>query len=269
MTEKSRQAIAIFDSGVGGLTVMKQIIHQLPKESIIYFGDTARLPYGEKSRETIIRYSLENAIFLMEQKIKVMVVACNTVCSVAFDKLQQIFNIPVIGVIEPGVEKVVQVTKNQRVAILGTKGTVNSGVYQREIKKKLPKAYVTAISCPLFVPLVEERFIHHPAARLIVKEYLAPLKTQNIDTLLLGCTHYPLLSQLIQEEMGEGISIIDSASTCAERVSQLLDNEKLHSDQSTSQHQFFVSDDPEKFRLLGSEFLGRRIDKVELNYSKA
>lgn len=263
---KSHQAIGVFDSGVGGLTVMKEIVSQLPKESTIYFGDTARVPYGGKSRETIIRYSIENSIFLLEKKIKMLVVACNTACSVALEQLQNIFNIPVIGVIEPGVQKVREVTKNQRIAILGTQGTIKSGVYQKEIQTILPQAFVKAVSCPLFVPLVEEQFIAHPATRLIVKEYLKPLLNQEIDTILLGCTHYPLLRDLICEEMGPEVNIVDSASTCANKISELLTLHDLHYPQESFQkadHRFIVSDDPEKFKHLGSEFFGNDILYVE------
>lgn len=264
--KKSPQTLSIgmFDSGVGGLTVMKQITKYTPKEHIVYFGDTARVPYGEKSRETIIRYSIENSIFLMQQNIKILVIACNTASAYALEKLRQIFNIPVIGVIEPGAQKAVEVTRTGRIAVLGTKGTVNSGVYQAEIKKRLSQAVVTAIPCPLFVPLVEEQFIHHASAKLIVKEYLAPLQSQKVDTVLLGCTHYPLLRQLIEEELGPDVSVVDSAMTCAEQVLAVLKDQALGSDRNDSpQHNYYVSDDPEKFRNLGRNFLGIPLDNVE------
>jgi len=264
INSKQNQAIGIFDSGIGGLTVMQELMKRLPHEPLIYFGDTARLPYGEKSPEAIIRYSIENAIFLMEQNIKLLVIACNTASAFALEKLQKIFSIPILGVIEPGAENAVQSTRNQHIAVLGTKGTIKSGVYQREIEKKMPKARVVSIACPLFVPLVEERFFHHPAARLIVKEYLAPLHEQKVDTVLLGCTHYPLLKQLIMEELPSSLVIVDSASTCAEKVADIL---KLHhlanaTDQKPY-HRYFVSDDPKKFQSLGTDFLGSPIDHVE------
>lgn len=258
------QAIGMFDSGVGGLTVMQQIMRVLPQESIVYFGDTARVPYGGKSGKTIVRYSIEGTIFLMEQDIKLLVIACNTVCAYALDKLNQIFNIPIVGVIEPGAERAVQVSRNGHIAVLGTKATINSGSYQKEITRLLPSAQITAIPCPLFVPLVEEHFVSHPAARLIIKEYLAPLRKQKVDTVLLGCTHYPLLRKLIEEEVGEGVSIVDSALTCAEKVSSLLDDLKLHGKHGSPKHRYYVSDDPEKVRVLGREFLGMPLDDVEL-----
>jgi glutamate racemase len=262
----SLQSIGMFDSGLGGLTVMQQVMRILPNEKIIYFGDTARVPYGSKSSETIVRYSIENAIFLMEKNIKVLVIACSTASACAMDKLQQIFNIPVIGAIEPGVERALEVTKNGRIAVLGTKATINSGIYQREIQRHRPDAFVKAIACPLFVPLVEERFASHPVAKLIVKEYLASLHQENIDTIVLGCTHYPLLHQLIKEELGDGVTIVDSAITCAEKVDAVLETHQIYSEHTEEQqkhHQYFVSDDPEKFRALGQEFLGMPLERVE------
>jgi glutamate racemase len=260
-------AIGMFDSGFGGLTVMRQVAQDLPHESIIYFGDTARLPYGDKSKETILRYALENTIFLMDHKIKLLVVACNTVSVHSLEKLQQVFNLPIIGVIDPGVEKIVSVTQNKKIAVLGTRGTINSGVYQRKISEKLPGAEITAIPCPLFVPIVEEKMIHHPIAKLVVKEYLAPLKENDVDTVMLACTHYPLLKDVIKEELGEGVAIVDSASTCAEKVGQVLDTLKLRAEEHNPMRKYFVSDDPEKFRKLGAQFLGMPIEHVELSAS--
>jgi glutamate racemase len=257
-------SIGMFDSGIGGLTVMKQIMKNLPKESIVYLGDTARVPYGNKSRETIIRYSIENVIFLMEHNIKILVVPCNTASAYALERLQQIFNIPIIGVIEAGAERAAHVTRNGHIAILGTKGTVQSEMYQKAIQRIAPKATVTAIACPLFVPLVEEAFCSHTIAEMIVREYLAPLKAQKIDTLVLGCTHYPLLYTWIEKEMGPHVTIVDSAIPCAEKVAHIL---QKNSWQTTSQiapsHKYFVSDDPEKFRALGQTFLGCPIPYVE------
>jgi len=258
------KAIGVFDSGVGGLTVMKQIAALLPNENIIYFGDTARLPYGEKSQETIIRYSIENALFLLEHNIKVLVVACNTADSLAIDNLRQIIKIPIIGVIEPGAEKATLMTRNQRIAVLGTKGTIKSAAYQKEIARRLPESFVLSIPCPLFVPLVEESFISHPVTRMVVKEYLAPIKAQGIDTVLLGCTHYPLLKEIIQDEIGDDVSIVDSASICAENLKSILLSKKIENVSLDSHYQYFVSDDPEKFAHLGSKFFDRPIQNVIL-----
>lgn len=260
-------AIGMFDSGFGGLTVMRQVAKDLPNEHIIYFGDTARLPYGDKSRETILRYALENTIFLMDHKIKLLVVACNTVSVYSLEKLQQVFNLPIIGVIDPGVEKIVSVTRNKKVAVLGTRGTINSGVYQQKIAHKLPGAEIFAVPCPLFVPLVEEKMIDHPIAHLVVKEYLTPLKDKHVDTVMLACTHYPLLKDVIQHELGPDVTIVDSASTCAEKVRQVLDELNLRSNEYNPIRKYFVSDDPEKFRRLGTQFLGMPIDQVELSSS--
>jgi glutamate racemase len=257
------QAIGIFDSGVGGLTVLQELQRLLPHESLIYFGDTARMPYGEKSRSTIIRYAIDNAIFLMEQNIKLLVIACNTASAFAKEKLQKIFKIPLVDVIAPGAEKAVQVTQNGRIAVLGTKGTISSGIYQAEIKKLKPDSCVFSVACPLLAPLVEERFVNHQAARLIVMEYMAPFKYKGIDTVLLGCTHYPLLKSLIQEVWGSEVTLVDSASTCAEKVSVLLQQQRLTSHSSCSvEPRFFVSDDPAKFKAIGEEFLGSPIHHV-------
>jgi glutamate racemase len=257
-------SIGMFDSGIGGLTVMKQLIRVLPQERVIYFGDTARLPYGEKSRETIIQYSIENAIFLLEQNIKILVVACNTASAYAIDKLRRIFNIPVVDVIEPGAKKAVQMTRKGRIAVLGTRGTIRSQAYQKEITSQMPEAVIFPIACPLFTPLVEERYLKHPAAKMIVQDYLNPLKQHDIDTILLGCTHYPLLEDLIREVVGEDILIVDSATTCAQKVVSILEESNLQVPDPSSPpvHQYFVSDDPQKFQLLGQEFLGDEILQV-------
>lgn len=261
---KSSQAIGIFDSGIGGLTVMKQIMQKLPNEKLIYFGDTARLPYGEKSPETILRYSIENAIFLMEYKIKLLVIACNTASAYSVQKLKQILSIPIVDVIQPGADFAVAATRNQKIGILGTRATITSGIYKHEIEKRLPSAEVHAIACPLLVPLIEEHFFNHPATELIIREYLTPLKEHHIDTLLLGCTHYPLLREMMQKEIGPNVSVIDSGLTCAEQVSLTLDNYDLHNSQSIKPvHQYFVSDYPEKFRKHSCKFLGQEIQTVE------
>lgn len=258
------KSIGIFDSGIGGLTVMQQIKKKLPGESLVYFGDTARVPYGGKSPETIIRYSIENAIFLMEQNIKILINACNTSTAYSLEKLQLIFNIPIVGVIEPGAEAAVQRTKNGRIAVLGTKATIASGVYQKAIQQILPSAFVASIACPLFVPLVEEQFASHHAAKLIVKEYLEPLRELDVDTVLLGCTHYPLLRELIQEQVGAYINIVDSASTCAEKVAELLNAHDLNAPLMESPLQkYFVSDDPNRFKQLAEKLLNESLIHVE------
>lgn len=259
------RAIGIFDSGMGGLTVMRQITSKLPNEKIVYFGDTARLPYGDKSPDAIIRYCVESIIFLMEQDIKLLVLACNTASSYAFHKLKTIFNIPIIEVIEPGAKRSLEETVNGKIAVLGTKATISSNSYRKKLEELNPKAEIHSIACPLFVPLAEEGMQDHPAAKLIAQEYLKELPQKGIDTLLLGCTHYPILERVIQECLGERIKIVDSAHACAERVVEVLRGQDLESDrQNRESYRFFVSDNPEKFRLLGQKFLGTEIAKVSL-----
>jgi glutamate racemase len=260
----SSQAIGLFDSGVGGLTVMQKLMQTLPHERLIYFGDTARVPYGNKSAETILRYSIENTIYLLEKNIKLLIVACNTASALALPKLRKLFNIPILGVIDPGAQKAVAVSRNQRIAVLGTKGTIESKAYQTAIHKLAPHAEIFPVACPLFVPLVEEKWLDHPATSLIIQEYLHPLQDQNVDTILLGCTHYPLLQSLIQQAVGEHVTLVDSASTCAEQAADLLRQHQLLSPILQGHHQYYVSDDPEKFRSLGEYLFNHSLEAIEL-----
>lgn len=258
---QAQRAIGMFDSGLGGLTVMRALSDHLPNEHIIYLGDTARLPYGQKSPETITRYSVENAIFLMEQEIKLLVVACNTASAYSIDRLQRIFTIPIVGVITPGAAYAAQISKTGRIAVLGTKGTIASGAYQAEIAKMRPDAHIIPLACPLLVPLVEEGYFDHPASLLLLEEYLEPALKGNVDTLLLGCTHYPLLRAPIEKIMGPSVSIIDSASTCAKTVAAILEKHSLKTNNSLpAEASFFVSDDAVKFATLGERFLGKPLN---------
>jgi glutamate racemase len=257
-------AIGLFDSGIGGLTVLQELKNQLPLEQFIYFGDTARVPYGNKSQETIIRYSIENTITLIEKNIKLLVVACNTASALALPKLRQLFNLPIIGVIEPGAKQAASTTKNQRIAVLGTRGTIQSGAYQQAIQQLLPQAMILPIECPLFVPLVEEQLLDHPATTLLIKEYLQPIKNQSIDTVLLGCTHYPLLEQAIQKELGEAIRIVNSASCCAEEVKKILKLNNLISSHYQGPHAYYTSDAPQQFKQLGKKLFNCNFESVEL-----
>lgn len=260
MEPNNELAIGVFDSGVGGLTVVKELKKILPDESIVYFGDTARVPYGEKSDETILRYSIENAMFLMEKKIKLLVIACNTAAAYSADVLRQTLGIPVVSVIEPGAEFALQQSKEKKIGIIGTKATIRSQAYQKAILQKEPNACVIALPCPLFVPIVEEQFGHHLSSQLIAEEYLAPLKQASVDTLLLGCTHYPLLYSLISNVMGENVKVIDSASTCAYKVLEELKTHGLSAPKDAyTKHVFYVSDDIEKFNRTGSLFLGEEL----------
>lgn len=230
----------------------------MPHESYVYFGDTARFPYGGKSQDTIIRYSIENSSFLIDQGVELIAVACHTATSLALKTLQNTFSIPVLGVIEPAVEKMIATTQNKRLGVIGTRATIASGMYQTELLKQIPDATITACACPLFVSLIEEQITSCDILRLVIKETLKPLKGKNIDTLLLGCTHYPLLADLIQEEMGPDVQLVNPAKTFTEK----LKNVKLQQTPK-GDSQFFVSDDPERFRAIGEAFLGIPMHSVQ------
>jgi glutamate racemase len=256
--------LGIFDSGIGGLTVLRKVLDELPCEDIIYLGDTARLPYGDKSPNAIIRYSLQNAGFLNAHNIKLLVVACNTASAYAVQYLREKYFVPIIDVIEPAVDWAVKHTTTKKIAILGTRATINSGVYNCKIKQILPDAEVTSLACPLFVPLVEEDFLSHPATELVIREYMQPILKKQIDTVILGCTHYPMLLPAIQKVLGPEIHIIDSASVCAKKVVFELEKQKLTRNLlQKGKRKYYASDDTEKFRRLGENFLGIPIDSVD------
>lgn len=252
--------IGVFDSGIGGLTVFREIIRVLPHEDIIYLGDTARLPYGSKSADAIVRYSLNSASFLLSQGIKMLIVACYTASTHALEILQEKLPIPVIGVVQPGFELIMKTTQKQRIAILGTQSTIASNIYQNLIRQHYPKAQVFAIACPLFVPLAEENFSGHEAARLIADHYLSSLKTADIDAVLLACTHYPLLRKAIQQALPPNIAIIDSGPYCAEQARNLLTASHLLKEPHVPEYCFYVTDHPSHFATLAKLFLGREID---------
>lgn len=254
--------IGVFDSGVGGLTVVKELFRQLPHEDIIYFGDTARVPYGIKSKETVIRFSIENILFLLKHEVKFICVACNTVSSVALPEIKSHFKVPIVGVITPGAREAVYATQNKHVGVIGTKGTIKSRAYENEIYQLDPKVRVTAAACPLFVPFVEEGWLDGNVVKAVVKHYLQPLKRAGVDTLILGCTHYPLLKKLIQDEMGKNVTLIDSAKQVAIEVNNILANEGLLHEKGKGKHKFFVSDNPEWFSGLAERFLGRPVKDV-------
>ncbi|MBA2367626.1 MAG: glutamate racemase [Candidatus Protochlamydia sp.] len=254
---KASFAIGVFDSGVGGLTILQALKDLLPHESFIYLGDTARMPYGSKSSETIARYSLENASFLIEKKVKLLLVACHTACIFGLPKMRLAFDIPMIGVVESGAQKAASVTKTQHIAVLGTKATIQSGVHQKEILKYLPEAYVVSIECPLLAPMIERGSINHPEIKKAVKKYLGQIKEKNIDTILLGCTHYPLIKELIQAEAGLSIHLVDSSASYSDQVAHFLKQANLESPQNAPpQHQYFVSGDPNTFQALAKQLLG-------------
>jgi glutamate racemase len=257
--------IGVFDSGIGGLTVVHELIRQLPGESIVYFGDTARVPYGPKSPETVRRYSREIAAFLREQGVKNIVIACNTATAHALAALRLDLPIPVVGVVEPGARAAVAASTRGHIGVIGTVGTIKSGAYERAIRALNPDIRVTARACPLFVPLVEEGWTEHEAARLIAQEYLAPLIAEDIDTLVLGCTHYPLLKPLLREVLGPDVRLIDSAEeTAAETARSLAAGGLCAPSGAEPSYRFVASDDPLQFLQLGQRFLGGTMEGVEI-----
>ncbi len=261
--KRSDYPIGIFDSGVGGLTVFKEMERVLPQENIVYFGDTARVPYGGKSKSTIIRFSTENILFLLKKRVKIVVVACNTSSSLALSYLKKVFAIPIIGVIKAGVDKAVAVSSAARIGVIGTRATIVSGSYQREILKIKREAKVYARPCPLFVPLVEEGIVRGEVVRGIVREYLKPLKGR-IDTLILGCTHYPLLKGEIARYL-KGVYLVDSARQVALRTKEILENNNLlNNTKKGTRHQFYVTDEPSQFQRMARIFLKHSIDKPSL-----
>jgi glutamate racemase len=257
--------IGIFDSGLGGLTVTSAILRRLPGESTVYFGDTARLPYGPKSPETVRRYSLEILRWLLDQGVKLVVVACNTSTAHALDTLRSASPVPVIGVIEPGARAAVRATRGGPIGVIGTAGTIASDAYGKAIHALRPQAVVKQLACPLFVPLVEEGWFDHPAAELIAREYLAPLTAARVDTLVLGCTHYPLLKPLLSRVMGEGVQLIDSAEETAATVAQVITESGLAAPPGAPEtHRFTVSDDQARFRTVGSRFMGDNLPAADV-----
>jgi glutamate racemase len=259
----SWQAVGIFDSGVGGLTVLREITRVLPQEDTIYFGDTARVPYGTKSPETVTRYAHEITSFLVRRDIKLLVVACNTASAVALPSLKRQFSIPVVGVIEPGARRAVEVSRSGRIGVIGTAGTIRSSAYTRAIKRLNPSAVVLTKACPLFVPLAEEGWVDNQVARLTAQSYLQELIDAGVDTLVLGCTHYPLLKPLIAEVMGSGVTLVDSAAETARTVAEILaQKQNLRPDSETGNHHYYVSDVPAGFIRVGSRFLGERLGDV-------
>ncbi|MBF0512252.1 MAG: glutamate racemase [Candidatus Omnitrophica bacterium] len=263
----SQQPIGIFDSGLGGLTVVKELNLHLPNERIVYFGDTARVPYGGKSAQTIIRYSREIVRALLKYKVKMVVVACNTASSLALEVLKKEFNVPIIGVIEPGAKKAVGVTRNKKIGIIATSSTIKSGKYAKNILKLDKDVRVFSQPCPLFVPLVEEGWFAHKVTYEVAQQYLAQIKKAGIDTLILGCTHYPLLKEVLGHVMGLKVELVDSASEVAVKVQELLINKKLlRSRLGPAGHVFIVSDEPEQFKRLAIRFLGGGVKNVRRHH---
>ena len=255
--------IGIFDSGIGGLTVFRAVSRILPGEDIIYLGDTARVPYGTRSSETIARYSFECTDFLIKKGVKILVVACNTVSAISLAGIRARVSVPVIGVIEPGARAALAATKNGRIGVIGTEATIRSSAYVKAIKALDERVDVFGLACPLFVPLAEEGWTDGEVARLVAERYLSSLREMEIDTIVLGCTHYPLLKKVIAEVM-RGVAIIDSAVETAKTLKIVLDEGPLFSTcGSAGRHKFFVTDSAEKFRAIGSRFLGEDMKDSE------
>ncbi len=260
----SQQPIGVFDSGIGGLTVLKELLARLPNESFVYFGDTARVPYGNKSADTIRRFSTENVKLLMERGVKMVVVACNTATADALPQLQSEFKLPIIGVIQPGVRAALAATRSGRIGVIGTSGTIRSMAYQNGILAVRPDARVVSKACPLFVPLVEEGWTDTQVTRLVVEEYLKPLAGLDIDTLVLGCTHYPLLKAAIGALLGAGVTLVDSAVEISREVAVVLEQQKLASKGPGGHFDIILSDTSPTFAEIASRFLGRRAPEIEL-----
>lgn len=265
---RSEKPIGVFDSGIGGLTVLREIISELPYEDTIYLGDTARVPYGIRSPETVTRYSFESTRFLSQKGIKMLVIACNTVSSVSLMALQEAVPIPVIGVIEPGAKAAVRSTGNKKVGVIGTSATIQSGSYTKAIKALDSSVDVAGLACSLFVPLVEEGWTEGEIVEMTAEKYLKEIRKSGIDTLVLGCTHYPLLKSVLSHVLGNDVTLIDSAIETAREVRALMGRSfLLKSGSGDIKREYYVTDSPEKFREVGERFMGRKlhnIQKIEL-----
>jgi len=256
-----RRPIGVFDSGLGGLTAVREILRALPGESVVYFGDTARVPYGNKSRETVTRFALEIAHFLVRQNIKCLLVACATASSHALEALRRSFDIPVLGVIEPAVETAVRASPHGRIGVIGTLGTVGSGAYPAAIARRAPAAHVISRACPLFVPLIEEGWLDHPVTRGVAEEYLAELRGAALESLILGCTHYPLIAPLLGGLLGPGVTLVDSGAEAVRSLASLL-AERGQTASGSPEHHFYISDEPRNFTRVAQAFLGRELPPV-------
>ena len=266
MTERNLSApIGVFDSGIGGLTVVRELAARLPGEDIIYLGDTARVPYGTKSGRTVVSYSRNNAGFLVSKGVKMLVVACNTSSAVSLPALSSEFDVPVIGVIEPGARKAASVTKTKRVGVIGTPSTVNSSAYKKALEKISPDITVYSRACPLFVPLADEGWTEGQVTELIAERYLGPLKESGIDVLVLGCTHYPLLKTTIQKIMGDGITLVDSAEETAIEIEKVLKQSRMLNENNRKPfREYYLTDVSDTFVSVAGRFLGEKIDKIEM-----
>jgi glutamate racemase len=258
------QPIGVFDSGVGGLTVLSELTRTLPGERFFYLGDTARVPYGTKSMETVTRYSIEIANYLIARHdIKMLVVACNTASSLALPALRKIYRIPVVGMIDPCVRRVASLPRRDSIGVIGTSGTIRSGAYERALRAALPAARVICQPCPLLVSLAEEGWMEKPVTRAVIAEYLAPFREAPPDAMILGCTHYPVLKKPIREILGDGTVLVDSGEEAARVVDTLLSESGMKRERGEAEVRFLVTDDPERFARVGEAFFGRALTSVE------
>ncbi len=264
MTTKAELPIGVFDSGIGGLTVVRQIHRVLPREDVIYLGDTARVPYGTKSPSTVVRFACQDTHFLLQQNVKTVVVACNTASAWALPTLERDFEVPVFGVILPGARAALERTRNRRIGVIGTSATIRSQAYNKAILARDDAAKVFTRACPLLVPLVEEGRVQDKVTRLVLREYLRPLLRDRIDTLVLGCTHYPLLKRAIQAAIGQNVALVDSAESCADYVHERLQHFDLLSRKRRRLGviQPFVTDEVERFEDSARRFLGARTEQA-------
>lgn len=263
------RSIGVFDSGLGGLTAVKKIMQELPCENIVYFGDTGRVPYGTRSKETVIKYSKNDVNFLLEKDVKMIVIACGTVSSTALSALKAEYNVPIIGVVEATAEAAIKATKNGKIGIIGTPGTIKSGSYEKYIAEKNKDIKTFKRACPLFVPLVENGHFETEVARLVTREYLEEIKNEGVDTLILGCTHYPLLSKTIGEYMGENVTLINAGAEVAKSLKAKLSKaDLLKEDGKIGECSYFVSDNVDGFEKLGGLFLEKeingRVEKIDI-----
>jgi glutamate racemase len=257
--------IGVFDSGIGGLTVVRALMERIPFENIIYFGDTARTPYGVKSTETINQYASEITRFLLDFDVKLLIIACNTMAAVAYETVKGLSPVPVLEVIDAGARMAAQATRTKQVGVIGTPATVNSNVYARAIHRHDPSIRIFSQACPLFVPLVEEGWLDHPVTRLTAQEYMKPVLAERLDTLVLGCTHYPLIKALLQNIVGRDVFLVDSAEAMADITADLLAEEGLgNPSKEPPEYRFYVSDVPYRFQTIGERFLGRSIAHIHL-----
>jgi glutamate racemase len=259
-----KEPIGVFDSGFGGLTVLNSLIKNLPNENYIYFGDTARSPYGPRKADDIVRFVEEIIEFMLTYDTKLLVIACNTSSAIALEKVKKKFKVPIIGVIDSGVKSLAKFAPKSIVGVIGTEGTIKSKAYQKEIKKYNPKLKIIAKACPLFVPIVEEGLVNHDIAKVTAHYYLDELVEKNIESLVLGCTHYPLLKNTISQVVGKKINIVDASMHIHEEVKDVLAKLKIENKESKNPfRKYFVSSDPEKFKMIANKVFGCKVEKVK------